>query len=201
MCPQKWPIARKENFFWGGPNGKVVALGIMVICPADKNCNYQTKNWILAPNIQIFGSKKHIFVPSGQVGPHQSMFSSRKRYLIGSLIWGYQKFCSIPPKKDFWPKTAKLGQNWHFLPNIGSFGPFDPMPNQKTIQTSCPGGFFYYVCTKTFTSLSKNRDFGPKKNLLLDSNHVLARNRKKCSKKKVPFSIINISLWRNFGCF
>ena len=67
-------------------------------------------------NIQIFGSKLHIFVPSGQFEPHRSMFSTRKRCLIGSLIWGYQKFCSIPPKMDFWPKN---GQIW---PKIGIFG-------------------------------------------------------------------------------
>ena len=28
----------------GGPNGKVVALGILVICPAEKNRDYHTKN-------------------------------------------------------------------------------------------------------------------------------------------------------------
>ena len=35
----------------------------MVICPIDKNRDHYTKNWLLAPNIQIFGSKKHIFAP------------------------------------------------------------------------------------------------------------------------------------------
>ena len=43
----------------------------------------------------------------------------------------------------------------------GPFGPFDPMPNQKTMQTSCLGGF-RYVGTKTFTYLIKIRIFGPK---------------------------------------
>ena len=32
MSPKKWPLARKQKFFWGGPSGKVVALGILVIC-------------------------------------------------------------------------------------------------------------------------------------------------------------------------
>ena len=56
------------------------------------------KKSLLAPNTQIFGSKLHIFVSSGQLGTHRSMFSTRKRCLIGSLIWGYQKFYSLPPK-------------------------------------------------------------------------------------------------------
>ena len=36
-------------------------------------------------------------------------------------------------------------------PNIGIFGPFDLMPDQKTMQTS-----FCYVGTKTFTYSHKN---------------------------------------------
>ena len=50
--------------------------------------------------------------------------------------------------------------------------------------------------------LAKNRDFGPKKKRSpLQPNHVLATTGKSCSKKKVAFSQINISLLRNFGCF
>ena len=48
--------------------------------------------------------------------------------------------------------------------------------------------------------LAKNWNFGPKKEVpLLYSNHVLATTGKSCSKKKVAFSQINISLLRNFG--
>ena len=49
VSPKKWPIARKRNFFRGGPSGKIVALGILKICPVNKNCNHYTKNWLLAP--------------------------------------------------------------------------------------------------------------------------------------------------------
>ena len=42
---------------------------------------------------------------------------------------------------------------------------------------------------------AKNRDSWQKK---LNSNHVLATTGKSCSKKKVPFSKINIRLLRNF---
>ena len=55
----------ETEFVWDGPNGKVVALGILVICPVDKNHDSKTKNWLWAPNIQILGSKLYIFVPSG----------------------------------------------------------------------------------------------------------------------------------------
>ena len=50
--------------------------------------------------------------------------------------------------------------------------------------------------------LAKNRDFGrPQKNSLFCPNHGLAMPRKSCSKKNIPFSKINISLYRNFACF
>ena len=47
-----------------------------------------------------------------------------------------------PQKKGFLAqKQPNLAQNWQYRPNIGIFGPFDPMPNQKTMQTRCLGGF------------------------------------------------------------
>ena len=68
------------------------------------------------------------------------------------------------PKMSFWvhgpklkvlkiakwqkPKMAKNGQIWpkiyicgHFGPNIGIFGPFGAMPDQKIMRTRCLGGF------------------------------------------------------------
>ena len=48
--------------------------------------------------------------------------------------------------------------------------------------------------------LAKKRDFWPKKKRsLLQPNHVLAKPGKSCSKKKVGFFQINISVLRNFG--
>ena len=37
--PRKCPIDRKRNFLGGGPKVKVVAPGILVICPVDINSN------------------------------------------------------------------------------------------------------------------------------------------------------------------
>ena len=41
---------------------------------------------------------------------------------------GYQNFYLLPLKLDFLPKN---NQNWLFWPNIGIFGPFGPMADQK----------------------------------------------------------------------
>ena len=44
------------------------------------------------------------------------MFSTRKSCVIGSLIWGYQKFYPIPPKNGFW---VGHGTNWPKMPIFG----------------------------------------------------------------------------------
>ena len=49
--------------------------------------------------------------------------------------------------------------------------------------------------------LGQKLRFQAQKKPLLDSNHVMAKAGKSCSKKKVPLSRINISLLGNFGCF
>ena len=123
VSSEKWPYL--GNFFGGGPNGKIVAPGILVICPVGKDCNYHTKNWLLAPNIQILGSKLHIFVPSSQFEPHWSRSSTRKRCLIGSLLWDTKSFTPSPQKMDFWPKNGQIcpktgifGQTWAFLAHL-----------------------------------------------------------------------------------
>ena len=44
----------KENLFRADPNGKVVAPGIKVICPVDKN-HYSKKKWLLAQISKFLG--------------------------------------------------------------------------------------------------------------------------------------------------
>ena len=39
-------VVNLGHFFY---DGKVVAPGIPVICPVEKNCDYHTKNWLFAP--------------------------------------------------------------------------------------------------------------------------------------------------------
>ena len=57
------PSSETEIFLGGGSNGKNVAPGIVFICSIDKNRDHYTKNWLLAANIQILGSKKAHFGP------------------------------------------------------------------------------------------------------------------------------------------
>ena len=71
----------------------------------------------------------------------------------------------LPPplKLDFWPKEQpNLAQNWHFLPNIGIFGKFDLLPDQKTMRTSCTCVFFIMWVTKLLLTPVKIRIFGQK---------------------------------------
>ena len=122
MSPGKWPKPWKRNFFWGGSHGKVLALGVLVICPVHKNRSSKFFFLLFAPNIRILRSKLNIFVPRSLFEPRRSMFSTQKRCLIGSLIWGYQKFCSLP----------KNVQIWHFDLNECPFG---PVSNKKAMRT------------------------------------------------------------------
>ena len=65
----------------------------------------------------------------------------------------------------FGPKTAKFGPNMHFghfRPNIGIFLPFLSMPDQKTMRTTCLGGFSKMWVTKLLISPLKIRIFSPK---------------------------------------
>ena len=122
-CP-KWPIPPKGKIFWVGTNGKVIALGVLVICPVDKNRDSQTKNWLLAQNTHFFWHGLHIFVPSGQLEPQYQHFQHERGVSAA-----------------FWQKRPNLAQNKHFWPNIGIFNQFDSMPDQKTMRKRCPGGF------------------------------------------------------------
>ena len=50
---------------------------------------------------------------------------------------------TLTPLKNWFlaPKRPNLAWNCHIWPNICIIGPFDPMPDQKTMRTSCLGGF------------------------------------------------------------
>ena len=62
------------------------------------------------------------------------------RGLICSLP-AITKIFSIPPKK--WIFGIKNGQIW---PNIGIFGPFDPMPDQKNNANKVPLEVVFPLC-------------------------------------------------------
>ena len=52
-------------------------------------------------------------------------------------------------------KRLDLAQNWHFWPNIGIFGPFEQMPDQKQCKQVALV-VFRYLGFKTFTYSQKN---------------------------------------------
>ena len=52
-----------EIFFRGGPNGKVVAPGILMLPPVDKNRDSMTKKITFGPKYPNFGVKKAHFRP------------------------------------------------------------------------------------------------------------------------------------------
>ena len=85
--------------------------------------------------------------------------------LGGFLICGYQKFCSLPPKKDFWPKICIFG---HFEPNFSISGKFGPMPKQET---SCIVGFSVMWVPKLMLPLVKIRTFVKKRPNLAQNMH------------------------------
>ena len=60
--PPKMTHSLETDFFGGGPDGEVVAPGILVICPLDKNCNSKNKFdfWPKYPNFWV---KKAHFRP------------------------------------------------------------------------------------------------------------------------------------------
>ena len=156
MSPGKGPLPRNRKISSSWNIFRVSPRHIGDLPLLTKNRDSKTKNWLLAPNIPIFGSKLHIFVPSGHFEPYRSMFSTQKRCLIGFRIWGYQKFYSIPKNWFLASNRPNWAQNWHFWSYMGIFGPFDPIPDQKNNANKLHKWFFRYMGTKTFTYSHRN---------------------------------------------
>ena len=85
------------------------APGVLVICPFDEKARSKTRNWLMVQNIKILGSKLHFSLPSGPLEPRWSIFWTRNRCLVGSPVWGYQKFGFLP---------SKIGLLAHKWPNL-----------------------------------------------------------------------------------
>ena len=133
---KKDPLLENEFFWGGGSNGKVVAPGILVMCPADKNRDYHTKKWLFAPNIQIFGQKSTFSPLAANWSLADQCFQHEKGV---SLEWGYQKFYSLLPKNwIFCPKTAKFCPKLAFLAKYGHYWPiwFNAWPKKNADKLS-----------------------------------------------------------------
>ena len=151
--PQKMTYCSKTDI-WGGLNGKVVALGILVICPVDKNCDYHQKI-DFAPNIQICGSKS-TFCPQWPIGSSSiNVFSTKKVSPWFPDMRVPEVLLSPPQKLDFWPKNGQILPKTGILAKYRHFCPFDLRPDQRTMRTSCRSGFL--LCWyQNFTYSHKN---------------------------------------------
>ena len=138
LGPGKWPITRKQNFFWGGPNGKVVDMGVLephwsMFSTRKRGVSlipwYEVVPTILLPppNELIWAQKWSnlalnwhfelyidIFDPLGHMADRKTM---RIRCLsVFPLCW-YQNFYLLPKKLGFFAqKRPNLALNWHFWP-------------------------------------------------------------------------------------
>merc|ERR1712020_885969 len=95
------------------------------------------------PQISKFWGKKSTFSPlAANWSLTDQCFQHEKGVSLGSRYEGTKIFTPCPQKIGFWAqKRPNLAQNWHFGPNISIFGPFDLVPDQKTMGTSCLDGF------------------------------------------------------------
>ena len=175
---------------------------------SDSNFCWWSK-WPLYPGLQlshrnhpkqIFGSKKHISAPSDQLEPHRSMFSTRKRCLIGIPIRGYQNFYSLPPKN--WilgPKTAKFGPKLAFWAKYRHFCPIWSKAWPKNDANKLSRWFSVMLVPKLLLTPIKIRIFGPKTakfgpkyaflvilGQILPFLHILSNARPKNNVNKVP---------------
>ena len=107
---KKDPLLENEFFWGGGSNGKVVAPGILVMCPADKNRDYHTKKWLFAPNIQIVGQKSTFSPLATNWSLTNQCFNTKKGVSLVSWYEGAKSFTLSPQKNWFFgPKTDKFG--------------------------------------------------------------------------------------------
>ena len=107
---KKDPLLENEFFWGGGSNGKVVAPGILVMCPADKNRDYHTKKWLFAPNIQIVGQKSTFSPLATNWSLTNQCFNAKKGVSLVSWYEGAKSFTLSPQKNWFFgPKTDKFG--------------------------------------------------------------------------------------------
>ena len=91
-----------------------------------------------------------------------SIFSTRKRCLIGSLICGYQKLSSLPKKWIFGPKTDKSGPKLAFLVNYWPSWPIWPNAQPRNDANEVPRWFSVMLVPKLLFPPMRNRIFGPK---------------------------------------
>ena len=112
-APENKLYLRNGNFYWGGSNGKVLALGVLVICPTDKNPDFKTKKMTYGPKFQFCWVKIAHFRPEQPVGVSlANVFNTKEvsyRFPVPNIMVPKVLFPSLKIK-IFGPKTAKFCQ-------------------------------------------------------------------------------------------
>ena len=120
----------------------MVNIGVRLTPPRSWYYGYPT---CVTESITVskFWGQKSTFSPlAANLSPTDQCFQHEKGVSLESRYEGTKIFTPCPQKIGFGAqKRPNLAQNWHFGPNIGIFGPFDLMPDQKTMRTSCLDGF------------------------------------------------------------
>ena len=116
--------------------------------------------WTVPPSFVDDGPKLRVLILTKCYKPEMAKNQGEPRKMTHS---SETEVLLHPLKKwIFGPKRARfLAQIRHFWLNISIFGPFDPMPDQKTTRKKVRRWFFCYVGTKTFTYSHKIRILGP----------------------------------------
>ena len=103
--PRKMTPSLETEIFWGGPNGKVVALDILVICPVDKICDYHT----FRPKYPNFWVKKVHFCSKKPIGASPINVFNTKKVSHWTPDMRVPKVLLPPPQKtEFWPKNGLI---------------------------------------------------------------------------------------------
>ena len=117
-APKNDPLFGNETFLGGGPNGKVLAPDILVICPVNKNRDYYTKI-DFSPQISKFR-------PWRPIGALPINFFNTKKVSHWIPDMRLPKVLLHPPKNleflpkigQIWPQTGIFGQIWAFLAHL-----------------------------------------------------------------------------------
>ena len=104
-------MTQKQQNFLGGPNGKVLALGLLVTYPVEKNRDSKTKNRPLSPNIQVFGSKLHILFLADNWSPSGQSFQHKKVPHWFPDMRVPKVLLQSPKKWNFGQKRPNLAKN------------------------------------------------------------------------------------------
>ena len=136
------PTSERENFCrlknFGG-----LAPVVSVIRLFDRKSQFLNKKMDFWCQISKFWGQNSIFSSLAANWSLTNQFFSTKKVSHWFPDMRVPKVILPSPQKIGFlaQKRPNLAQNWHFRPNIGIFGPFDLLPDQKTKRTSCLGGF------------------------------------------------------------